>query len=505
MATWTINDQNVNALAVKNLSISYKNLDSDEATFTLSRNYTETPFLYNQSIVIKKDAEVAFRGFVYSLNRIGSGKREEIKIVCKNVWERWKKIVVNDNIQLMTNTGVLFNGFIANFNPGAGSINPRTVVQNLANNADSANAQAGTINVPNQTLPWDQRDNVTVADVIREMVQLRPYHKAWFNYATTRPSFNVDYVSLTPSAAFNIPVNSVIDLDVKRRDDLPVQGIVVHHLAKTDYHLPDQAQFGTVDALVGVETFPVGAAQGSYNVIVKKNYVGQTAYFASGDVVTGWGNIAEFLRDGTSQNSLWSEYMRSNGWIINTTNVRTRNTRIEFASQISPNPFNSSVFQPQWFSWAKKDIDKSLYYRDGGQGLLVARFSVYQEQESGPGTNFWYEFKGTVIGAGYATLVGGLFYPINTTRITISTIPTSHPTIAPDIYNARQILMHDGQISWSTWDVDLAINGKIDVVYDGNYYRGVDRVDVDVFSGIHTATFMPGQELDDQDFLTLQR
>jgi len=220
---------------------------SDTVTITqkAKKIETATKFTYGAEIIILQSIDGVtqrqwFRGRVTAVRKSMSPSTEGFTYTISGGWWYFEHVIYNQ-IWKSWVTGTTFENkysslVLLNLNTlGAKRTTGQQIIDaiNYAIDESGIPIQIGTIS-PSFDVPIDEKQDITVAEVIRLMLRWHPDAVAWFDYSTTVPTFNVKsrYELAVTTLALNEKPNAGID--ITRRDDLGVPSCAIRYRIQGD-------------------------------------------------------------------------------------------------------------------------------------------------------------------------------------------------------------------------------------------------------------------------------
>ncbi len=227
-------------------------------------------FAYGDAIIIRRDrtgsgttwsgGSIWFQGKATTPQRTGNGSAERLRyrfhgpwwdlqrIVLQQVWHNyygivsapagtegvdWSKATVNGVVTYFTlqRTSELFLGITH-----AGTLlNSGAQITEAANWAITcgANLQLGVIDPAVNFVTYNCRD-ITVGEVILQMLRWSPDAVTWFDYTTTPPTLNVRKLANLATVTVTPPADKVRELALVPRSDLQLPAVVIRFKSATN-------------------------------------------------------------------------------------------------------------------------------------------------------------------------------------------------------------------------------------------------------------------------------
>lgn len=279
--TWT----HLYASGFKNLTRTRRSASLDTVTLQRSLKTALTDsdlWSYGTAVQIRKDSTLWFQGTVDTLPRMGDAVDEMQMITLAGPWRQLEKCTYQQSWKVYDVDG----SALTNVNKSRvvlmqDSDGDRTTTGAQITDAidwaiaKGANITKGTIDAGTE-LPFDERDNMSCADVLLTMLRWLPDYVTWFDYSTSTPTFHCRKRSNLTAASKALTSGNLIE--ITPRNDRQVSGISITY-ERT--HNDDGDIYKTVD------TDDAGTTTALDTVFANFDLAGSTRTYVKQKVVTG--------------------------------------------------------------------------------------------------------------------------------------------------------------------------------------------------------------------------
>lgn len=258
--------QTFEAVGIGNVTRRLVNQGVDTAEVLLSRSdvFTAPPWSYGETVQIKRDALVWFRGRLTAARPSASGGSESLTLTLSGAWWYLDQIVytqparfVLDPLANPTPAGaqltiedfetaeqVSSSVFVGQDQEGT-KVSTDDMIRDALTYAISKGAllQLGTID-SGVDIPRESLSAVTCGEIVRRSLRWTPDQLTWFDYTTNPPTFHCRKRSNRAAKIFPIADRNVTVVSLNERRDLLLPGVRIEYLRE---HERDGFRFRTQD------------------------------------------------------------------------------------------------------------------------------------------------------------------------------------------------------------------------------------------------------------------
>ena len=499
--------------AIKDIRLSFKNLEADECVVELAAGFN-VPTTTSGTMTVSKSGVTVFRGDIRSVQSYGDGRSQGKSITALGPWQKFQSLVVAYTIRAANFSPNWEAWHQAPQTPFSGYSAASVLLSYFAGLVPGVSV--GVVSVPSRVIPPATLEHATVADAIRHVCRYLPRVRVWFDYSTNPPTFRVNDIG-SSVANYDVPNENLGKVDV---DDInpEITGVILDHyrtISLTDYRtgqrltLPHFARRDVAGAagVGGVGTLWQRITDGTpINFYIHQIPTSTTASMLVAQ--------PETYTDKTAFINFWSRYGYS-------TQGRPQQITAASAPWWSLTPV-SDIIGPsipinQW-----RILDKTseipaefLASSDNPTGLVVADFKIFQEitvsYGYSSGSTHWtrqpYIRYETDTLRMYRSVSGGI--PAGgtvQTRMIPSSLPGLPANVAESVLADNNVRRKDGTAELLFSDIPTAsFVGVNRWTSNGVANDPIQQLDVDVFSGRVIARFGQPTHLSPQDFIALQR
>lgn len=515
--SWTVTGiSTAEQAAIKNIRLSFKNLEADECVIELSRDFSAS-ITKAGSITVSLSGTVVFRGSITRSRRFSDGRSHGAEIVALGPWASWERLPVHGILRTVNylskywEAQELYPALVFTGSDQASSL--LTLLSGIAPDV----ALAGTMSVPARTIPALVSEHATVADAIREVVRYLPRARSFFDYSQNPPRFRV--VDINSSVLnYTPPADATGKIDIEELNP-DISGVVIDHYRR-----------------VSVTDYRTGQRETRPSYIVRRDVAGSWS-------IPGVGTLWRMFTDPTPINQYIFKIPPSSTPSYLTTQPEVYTDKQAFVSFWSRYGYSTqgrpqqitAAYNPVWDFKPISEVggpgiplnqwrmleqgaeipQEFMYSLDNPSGLVVGDFKVFQEIT----VSFGYSAPGVVWTRQpyiryetdqirmYRSASGGI--PAGRTdliRVIPSVLPALPANFAGTLLADNNAVKKSGTASLVFGLIPLSsIVGVNRWTVAGETLDPIQQIDVDAFSGRVTARFGVASQLGPQDFLALQR
>ena len=205
---------------------------ADEVTFEAPGDYDSEPLAYRAAITIYRDGARWFQGQVVTNPASGAVPTETIRYTLKGPWDDLERVVFEQEWTGASGTYTKSRVLL-----GLSRLGSRqtcgTVIQEALDWAIAQGAAisyvASELSALDITPPSSEEVDVTVAEVILRMLAWHKDVAAWVDYAPDTPLLHFAPRETADALGAAVGSDEIGELEVTRRDDLTVRGVVVKY------------------------------------------------------------------------------------------------------------------------------------------------------------------------------------------------------------------------------------------------------------------------------------
>ena len=253
---------------ISSVEVNFGNAITDELTFLVDVDSADAdgPFTYADTVQVRYDGTVYFVGVYVGAQRVVTTGDERLQHRAVSPWiylehqtykQDWKSWNTgSEALETLSLAQYVLGHKLDGSREHSGAVITDAMTQ--ASNG-GARYQVGTVD-PAVEMPWDETKDLKCAEVIKRMLRWTPNAVCYFDYATSPPTLHcrttlTDYTKTVPDSD---------GLNIVRRDDLQVQGVIIR------YRFTETVTPGSGDQKVyeryAEEKYPGGATAGDLRV-----------------------------------------------------------------------------------------------------------------------------------------------------------------------------------------------------------------------------------------------
>ncbi len=232
--------RDVDDWGLSNLRRDLVSQGADSLTFVETGGAFDTAplFAFDDTVVLRRDATIEFRGRIASARRVALPEGEAREYVVAGPWSWLEQITYQQvwhraNISVGVLVGLVEERssriVIGQDEDGAkiGTAAEMTAAVQWAID-NGAEIAIGTIDA-DVTIPYQEVVDVTVAELIRTCLRWTPDAAAWFDYTTATPTLHIRRRANLTAVTLGINPDLARELDIRSREDLQVPAVAIHY------------------------------------------------------------------------------------------------------------------------------------------------------------------------------------------------------------------------------------------------------------------------------------
>jgi len=495
--SWSVTGLSAGEIAaIRNITITYKHLEADEAVFDLALDYDGALTTGAVQVTVRWLTTVIFRGFIQRIRRKGSGREESCSIVALGPWSEWERTQPGINafaVELAANwaTNKLYPWYEFN-----GTNTTSILLQDLAGKVPSI-AVAGTISLPSFAPPYKLLKNVTVAQCIRDVMRYHPNAVAFFDYSQNPPRFRVADRSVSV-LNYNIPASAIDEYEVETRNDQILAGVVINYDRVVDVTDFTDGRKTSANSAASTDSTP-GALLGVTNHLWYQQDIGNVT-FTKGRVLASSMRLSALQRTyGTTtsaEKSGWIEFWNAFGVAVGSTSIANNAGVVTLKAYLSEND-GGAIAIGSWVWLRQPIIPEFMYNARNNLGFVVAEFTITQTIEGVVRTTSFLAYRKPGAAPDLGDFVHQVYVP--------SPLQAAPPSgAAARLLADRNAPASQGTVKLVFDEVDLACLGRNRwTLPAGTVLEPIRNVVLDLFSGRVTAEFGQADNLGIQDYIQL--